>query len=181
MLKKLFRFAAIAVGLSALAYGLYQELRLQQWNEAHTEMSRLETLHGKCTTSTEYGYRKTECPTKEMGVLRGNLQQMERELSDAEQIRTISFLLVIVGPLLVMVLGDIVTGALFPIATKGIRAIQHGAQRLGSASASTSQRAVTSASRMANSAKGRTKECPFCAEMIKPQAKVCIHCGRDVN
>jgi hypothetical protein len=25
-----------------------------------------------------------------------------------------------------------------------------------------------------------TKECPFCAESIKAQAKVCRHCGRDL-
>jgi hypothetical protein len=33
---------------------------------------------------------------------------------------------------------------------------------------------------MSDSAQGRTRECPFCAEMIKPQAKVCRHCGNDV-
>jgi hypothetical protein len=26
-----------------------------------------------------------------------------------------------------------------------------------------------------------TRECPHCAERIKPQAKVCKHCGRDVS
>ena len=26
-----------------------------------------------------------------------------------------------------------------------------------------------------------TKECPNCAEEIKTKAKVCIHCGKDVN
>lgn len=33
---------------------------------------------------------------------------------------------------------------------------------------------------ISDSAQGRTRECPFCAEMIKPQAKVCRHCGKDV-
>lgn len=27
---------------------------------------------------------------------------------------------------------------------------------------------------------GDTRQCPFCAEMIKPQAVVCRHCGRDL-
>lgn len=26
-----------------------------------------------------------------------------------------------------------------------------------------------------------SKTCPFCAERVKPQAKVCKHCGRDLN
>lgn len=25
-----------------------------------------------------------------------------------------------------------------------------------------------------------TRKCPFCAEFIKPEAKVCKHCGRDL-
>jgi hypothetical protein len=25
-----------------------------------------------------------------------------------------------------------------------------------------------------------TRECPFCAEIIKQRAKVCKHCGKDV-
>jgi zinc-ribbon domain len=25
-----------------------------------------------------------------------------------------------------------------------------------------------------------TKKCPFCAELVKPEAKVCKHCGRDL-
>jgi predicted RNA-binding Zn-ribbon protein involved in translation (DUF1610 family) len=26
-----------------------------------------------------------------------------------------------------------------------------------------------------------TRECPFCAEIIKRRAKVCRHCGKDVT
>jgi ribosomal protein L37AE/L43A len=26
-----------------------------------------------------------------------------------------------------------------------------------------------------------TRECPFCAEIIKRRAKICKHCGRDVG
>lgn len=43
-----------------------------------------------------------------------------------------------------------------------------------------STRAVGTVAKLSDSAQGRTRECPFCAEMIKPQAKVCRHCGKDV-
>jgi rRNA maturation endonuclease Nob1 len=26
-----------------------------------------------------------------------------------------------------------------------------------------------------------TRECPFCAEIIKQRAKICKHCGKDVS
>jgi hypothetical protein len=39
---------------------------------------------------------------------------------------------------------------------------------------------VGAVAQVSDSAQGRTRECPFCAEMIKPQAKVCRHCGNDV-
>jgi hypothetical protein len=28
--------------------------------------------------------------------------------------------------------------------------------------------------------KGDTRKCPFCAEMVKPEAVVCKHCGKDL-
>jgi hypothetical protein len=28
--------------------------------------------------------------------------------------------------------------------------------------------------------RGRAKKCPHCAELVKPEAKVCSHCGRDL-
>jgi hypothetical protein len=28
--------------------------------------------------------------------------------------------------------------------------------------------------------KGRAKRCPHCAELVKPEATVCSHCGRDL-
>jgi hypothetical protein len=28
--------------------------------------------------------------------------------------------------------------------------------------------------------KGKVRKCPFCAEHVKPEAKVCRHCGRDL-
>lgn len=29
--------------------------------------------------------------------------------------------------------------------------------------------------------KGVAKRCPHCAELVKPEAKVCSHCGRDLE
>lgn len=28
---------------------------------------------------------------------------------------------------------------------------------------------------------GNTKKCPYCAEYVKPDARVCKHCGRDIG
>ena len=52
--------------------------------------------------------------------------------------------------------------------------------KLGERSARATKDAVGAVAQIADTAQGRTRECPFCAEMIKPQAKVCRHCGNDV-
>ncbi|MFN7609578.1 MAG: zinc ribbon domain-containing protein [bacterium] len=28
---------------------------------------------------------------------------------------------------------------------------------------------------------GHTKQCPYCAEYVRPDAQVCKHCGRDIG
>ncbi|NPV67104.1 MAG: zinc ribbon domain-containing protein [Anaerolineae bacterium] len=28
---------------------------------------------------------------------------------------------------------------------------------------------------------GQTRHCPYCAELVKAEAKVCKHCGRDIS
>jgi hypothetical protein len=51
---------------------------------------------------------------------------------------------------------------------------------LSKRSARATKEVVGAVAQLSDSAQGRTRECPFCAEMIKPQAKVCRHCGKDV-
>jgi hypothetical protein len=34
---------------------------------------------------------------------------------------------------------------------------------------------------MTKKANGQLKKCPYCAELIRPEAVVCRFCGRDIN
>jgi hypothetical protein len=52
---------------------------------------------------------------------------------------------------------------------------------LSKRSARATKEVVGAVAQISDSAQGRTRECPFCAEMIKPQAKICRHCGKDVT
>lgn len=184
MLRRFFGFVAVVVAIGALAYGLYMESRMQVWNSTHSEMLQLEATHGKCTKSKGYGFPDWNCPTEEMEDLKEELRDMRWELSNAEQTRNLSYGMVIAGPLIIMFLGSFTIGlidTLTPVLARIAGFGRRGVQRAGEFSASTSRRAVSEASRMADSARGRTRECPYCAEMIKPQARVCWHCGRDVS
>ncbi len=180
MLARFFVFTAIAVAISALSCALYLEIRLQSWNEADSRMSQLVATNGECSKSKGYGVPVWNCPTEEMEELKEDLRDMGYELSNAEQTRNLSYAFVIVGPLIIIFIGRVVIGTVIPIIATALYYGKRGAQRASGFSASTSRKAVTEASRLTDAARGRTKECPSCAEMIKPQAKVCRHCGRDV-
>ena len=105
---------------------------------------------------------------------------MEWELSSAEQTRNLSFALVIAGPLIMLFIGRIVIGIPVPVATDGLDMTKYGTQRITKISESAPRKAASGAARLTRSAMGKTKERPSCAEIIKPHARVCHHCGRDV-
>jgi hypothetical protein len=180
MLNRFFVFSAVAIAISALAYGLYLESRVIIWNDAVSEMSQLEATHGKCSKPKHYSIGAWTCPTKEMERLREELRDMEWGVSSAESTRNLSYAMVIAGPLIIFFIHKILIGTVIPVAAKTSELVRNGTNRAATISTSTSKRAFKSAAQITNTAKGRTKECPSCTEMIKPRAKVCHHCGRDV-
>jgi hypothetical protein len=180
MFYRCFRFAAVAIAISALAYGLYLESKVVSWNNAVSEISQLEATHGKCSQSKPYFMGAWTCPTKELQRLREDLHDMEWGISSAESTRNLSYAMVVVGPLVIGFIYIILTGIVIPVAARISELLKNGTSRAAAISTSTSKRAFRNAAQISNIAKGRTTECPFCAEMIKPRAKVCHHCGRDV-
>lgn len=111
----------------------------------------------------------------------------EVELDRAEANRNIGFALAIGGPLAIW-LSVLVWRAAAPQLRRGVKvggriAVDAGriaADELSKRSARATKDVVGAVAQLSDSAQGRTRECPFCAEMIKPQAKVCRHCGKDV-
>jgi hypothetical protein len=116
----------------------------------------------------------------------GPTSEQYRAVDRADAIRTNGFIIAI-GVVVVWVLLLLLQRAA-PTVRKGAKvggriAVDAGriaVDELSKRSARATKDVVGAVAQISDNAQGRTRECPFCAEMIKPQAKVCRHCGKDV-
>jgi hypothetical protein len=98
---------------------------------------------------------------------------------EAEETRNMGFAFAIGGPVAIW-LSVLFWRAVSPRVQKGAELGRTAVDEISKRSARATKDAVSAVAQMADSAQGRTRECPFCAEMIKPHAKICRHCGKDV-
>jgi hypothetical protein len=103
---------------------------------------------------------------------------------EAEDTRNYGFAFAIGAPLaiwgLVLLSRAATSRAVRQGAIRGAQVGRIAVDELSKRSARATKDVVGAVAQISDSAQGRTRECPFCAEMIKPQAKVCRHCGKDV-
>jgi len=177
MLKRLVIAAAILTAIGFGSHGLYLEFRIQDRDNTAAELSYLEKKNGTCTRKA----LEWTCPTEQMEELREDLTRKQIDLSGAEKMRGMSFGLAFTLPLFIVIAGNILLETILPILIAVFRVTKRYAKHVTSKAGDVPNNILSSIPRITNSATGRTRECPHCAEMIKPQAKVCLHCGRDVS
>jgi len=165
-MKRIAAQLALLTFLIAGGFGLY-------WQKNYESLKR------------EYDRSKSECEQPGADPLCGLALAVgsARPVYHAEEMRNTGFEIAIGGPVAIG-LFVLLWGVAAPRVQRGAKA---GGRIAVDASRSAvdelskrSTRAVGTVAKLSDSAQGRTRECPFCAEMIKPQAKVCRHCGKDV-
>jgi len=178
---KRLKVLALFLGFCAFGSGIYWSQKMGQMDQVRAKFSALEQQYGACERRG-YGYSSEwYCPTNDMLQLRSKVASMARDYRDAEEYQLTSFGAMVAIPVGTWFLLWLWTVVVRPIATTSAEIGKAGGRYLGVASSEATKKAVSRAAKLNDSAQGRTRECPFCAEMIKPQAKVCHHCNRDVD
>jgi len=101
----------------------------------------------------------------------------------AESTRNVGFGLAFGGPVAIWIFVQLWRVAAPKVqvgAQQGVKVGRLAVDELSKRSARATKDVVGAVAQISDNAQGRTRECPFCAEMIKPRAKVCRHCGNEV-
>jgi len=167
------KYAAILALLTFIlsgGYGLYE----------HSTYTRIKSELDQVDCGPAYDIESLTCE------LRRNSDELRMERAEAN--RNYGFAFAIGGPVVIWLLA-LLWRAKSPKLKRGAKqggrmAVDAGRialDELSKRSARATKDVVGAVAQISDSAQGRTRECPFCAEMIKPQAKVCRHCGKDVG
>lgn len=188
--KLVFGLAKVIAILAFLSIGYELDRNLQKYDSLGYQLQVLEQEYGECGRSLGM-YGTLECPTSAMKEMTIELNMAEGDIDDIlstiglwgedpETVKGLSYTLALVSPFIILLIQAIFNNNILPLYRRSVQAGKAGARKAGEYSSSTSKKAFTAAAQMSDTAKGRTMECPSCAELIKPSAQVCIHCGRDV-
>jgi len=164
-MNKLAAALALMTFLIAGGWGLDGQADYTLWK------NRLDEQESKCAPTTPGDIDSLTCNLEAI--------QLESYQNQAKETRNLSFALAIGGPVVIWLFVLLWRAASPKIRKEAIRGAKVGLIAVDELS-KRSTRAVGTMAKLSDSAQGRTRECPFCAEMIKPHAKVCRHCGKDV-
>jgi hypothetical protein len=180
---------AVVMFVVGVGFGLYNDSAYKSFYDRHTEQTSLrEEFH---RLGAKFGYcpadasGKYVCPTERMNELFPMIGYeyhiLEREMKNAKEIRNISFAFAVLGPLAIYMFRAFWQSVVAPGARKGAQVSRIAAEKFGEKLGEGAARAASAAAKITDNAQGRTRECPFCAEMIKPHANICHHCGKEVT
>ena len=168
-MKKLADVLALLTFLIGVGFFLYGQ-------STYTSLkAELDQDEAECRQLPEMGIEKFNCA---MGTINSS-----GRVHDAEEMRNFGFAFAIGGPVaiwLFVLLWRVASPKVQKGAMQGAKVGRIAVDELSKRSARATKDVVGAVAQISDSAQGRTRECPFCAEMIKPQAKVCRHCGNDV-
>jgi hypothetical protein len=168
-MKKLADVLALLTCLIGMGFFLYGQ-------STYTSLkAKLDQREAECRQLPERGIEKFNCA---MGAINSS-----GRVHDAEEMRNVGFAFAIGGPVaiwLFVLLWRVASPKVQKGAMQGAKVGRIAVDELSKRSARATKDVVGAVAQISDSAQGRTRECPFCAEMIKPQAKVCRHCGNDV-